>query len=202
MNKISLAFVNLVFIGLATVLQPVRAQSVKVSTVSDLPADPTRNDPQSGRPMGATNRFTFFSFKEGKQVPNSDSATNKWDIGIRATTLIVNGGTGRAGQGGAYIYTGTFESLTVVPDQAAFAVDDNPNKLAIPTGSGNGWYTYGGGIIAPTPDKVLVIRTGDGKYAKVQVLGYYKGGPDGPGSESRYYTFRYAYQPDGSKTLK
>lgn len=37
-----------------------------------------------------------------------------------------------------------------VPENAAFAVDDNANKLAIPTGSGNGGYTYGGGVIAPT----------------------------------------------------
>ena len=37
-----------------------------------------------------------------------------------------------------------------VPENAAFAVDDNANKLAIPTGSGNGWYTYIGGVIAPT----------------------------------------------------
>lgn len=187
----------------AVLLHPsVQAQSVKVDTVQDLPADPASNDPQSGRPMGSTNRFTFFSFKDGKQVPNSDSATAKWDIGFRATTIIVNGGTGRAGQGGAYVHNGTFESLTTLPENAAFAVDDNANKLAIPTGSGNGWYTYGGGVIAPTADKILVIRTGDGKYAKVEILGYYKGGPDGPGSESRYYTFRYAYQPDGSKKIQ
>lgn len=181
--------------------QPVQAQSVKVNTANDIPADPANNDPQSGRPLGSTNRFTFFSLKDGKQVPNSDSATAKWDIGFRATTIIVNGGKGRAGQGGAYVHNGSFESLTAVPDNAVFNVDESTNQLAIPTGSGNGWYTYGGGVISPTEDKVLVIRTADGKYAKVSVLSYYKGGPDGPGSESRYYTFRYAYQPDGSKKL-
>ncbi|WP_229311637.1 HmuY family protein [Larkinella rosea] len=199
MKKNSLLFSLLV--GAALLDQPLQAQSLKIDTVNDLPADPASNDPQSGRPMGSTNRFTFFSFKNGKQVPNSDSATSKWDIGIRATTIIVNGGTGRAGQGGAYIYSGKFESLTAVPDNATFVGDENANKLAIPTGSGNGWYTYGGGVISPTDDKVLVIRTGEGKYAKVQILGYYKGGPDGPGNESRFYTFRYVYQPDGSKKL-
>ena len=200
MKNYSILLVGLL-VSVSLLDQPVQAQSIKAVTISDLPADPASNDPQSGRPMGSTNRFTFFSFKDGKQVPNSDSASTKWDIGIRATTIIVNGGTGRAGQGGAYIHSGTFESLTAVPENAVFAVDDNTNKLAIPTGSGNGWYTYGGGVISPTAEKVLVIRTGDGKYAKVEVVGYYKGGPDGPGSESRYYTFRYAYQPDGSKKL-
>lgn len=199
MNSLTIAKLLL---GVVLLHPSVQAQSIKVNTVHDLPADPASNDPQSGRPMGSTNRFTFFSFKDGKQVPNSDSATAKWDIGFRATTLIVNGGTGRAGQGGAYVHNGTFESLTTIPENATFAVDDSANKLAIPTGSGNGWYTYGGGVIAPTADKVLVIRTGDGKYAKVEILGYYKGGPDGPGNESRYFTFRYAYQPDGSKKIQ
>ncbi|GAB3252655.1 HmuY family protein [Larkinella harenae] len=203
MNKLSL-ILSSVLVGtslLALPTQAVRAQTVPVKTANDIPADPAINDPQSGRPLGSTNRFTFFSLKDGKQVPNSDSATAKWDIGFRATTIIVNGGNGRAGKGGAYIHNGTFESLTTVPENAAFIVDDNATKLAIPTGSGNGWYTYGGGVIAPTPEKVLVIRTADGSYAKVEILSYYKGGPDGPGSESRYYTFRYVHQPDGSKKL-
>ncbi|WP_421829752.1 HmuY family protein [Larkinella sp.] len=199
MNSLTIAKLLL---GAVLLYPSVQAQTVKVLTIQDLPADPASNDPQSGRPMGSNNRFTFFSFRDGKQVPNSDSATAKWDIGFRATTIIVNGGTGRSGRGGAYVHNGTFESLTAIPENAAFAVDDNANKPAIPTGSGNGWYTYGGGVIAPTADKVLVIRTGDGKYAKVEILGYYKGGPDGPGSESRYYTFRYAYQPDGSKKIQ
>lgn len=200
MNNFSILITSLL-LGAALASQPVRAQAVKVETVNDLPADPANNDPQSGRPLGARNRFTFFSLKDGKQVPNSDSATAKWDIGFRSTTIIVNGGTGRAGKGGAYLHSGTFESLTTVPENATFSVDQSLNQLAIPTGSGNGWYTYGGGVITPTPEKILIIRTADGKYAKVEVLSYYKGGPDGPGSESRYYTFRYAYQPDGSKKL-
>ncbi|GAB3319250.1 HmuY family protein [Larkinella ripae] len=199
MNKISFFLFSLLAAGSLLAYQSARGQAIKPLTVSDLPADPANNDPQSGRPMGSTNRFTFYSLKEGKQVPSSDSASAKWDIGFRATTIIVNGGTGRAGQGGAYVHSGTFESLTAVPDNATFSVDENTNKLAIPTGSGNGWYTYGGGVISPTEDKVLVIRTADGKFAKVEVLSYYKGGPDGPGSESRFYTFRYVYQPDGSK---
>ncbi|MGA0559487.1 HmuY family protein [Larkinella sp. VNQ87] len=200
-----MTFLTLLGLGIGLGLignQPLRAQASPVQQVEDLPADPASNDPQSGRPLGATNRFTLFSLKEGKQVPNLDSASGKWDLGFRATTLIINGGADRSGKGGAYIYNGTFESLDAVPDNATFAVDESPGKLAIPTGSGNGWYTYGGGVIRPTENKVIVIRTADGKYAKVEILSYYKGGPDGPGSESRYYTFRYVYQPDGSKKLK
>jgi hypothetical protein len=59
------------------------------------------------------------------------------------------------------------------------------------------------------PGKVLVIRTANGKFAKVEILNYYKGGvtpaasaPDADKiSKQRYYTFRFAYQSNGSKNF-
>jgi hypothetical protein len=52
-----------------------------------------------------------------------------------------------------------------------------------------------------------VIRTAVGKYAKIEIQNYYKGGvtPDATASDNdkltkqRYYTFRYTFQSDGSK---
>ena len=52
-----------------------------------------------------------------------------------------------------------------------------------------------------------MIRTATGKYAKIEILNYYKGGVTLPATASdadkltkqRYYTFRYAYQPNGTK---
>jgi hypothetical protein len=54
-----------------------------------------------------------------------------------------------------------------------------------------------------------MIRTASGKYAKLEILNYYKGGVTPPAtasdaiklSEQRYYTFRYTYQPNGSKNF-
>ncbi|MFT6205223.1 MAG: hypothetical protein ACJA1O_002839, partial [Spirosomataceae bacterium] len=42
------------------------------------------------------------------------------------------------------------------------------------------------------------------KFAKMEILGYYKDMPAiiDRSSQSRYYTFRYAYQPDGSRTFE
>ncbi|WP_266362596.1 HmuY family protein [Tellurirhabdus rosea] len=178
-------------------------EPVKSVTIKDLPADPAKIDPQTGQSIGATGKFTLVSLKNGLQVPNSDSATNKWDIGFRATTLIVNGGKLRTGQGGAFIYTGTFDELKAVPAGTTFATDESSTQLAIPTGSGKGWYNYANTLISPIPGRVLLIRTGDGKYAKVEILSYYKNAPAQPDmtSEGRYYTFRYVYQPDGSTNL-
>ena len=186
---------------------PVVVQPLTATTVKDVPADPTSMTSTTGQqPVAATGKFTLFSFKDNKQIANSDSATNKWDIGFRGTTIIVNGGPIRTGQGGAYVHTGTFEETTSVPVSATFAQDQSATQLAITTGSGKGWYNYDQttNIISSIPGKVFIIRTGDGKYAKMDILSYYQGAPATPAATSvtRYYTFRYVYQPDGSQSLK
>jgi hypothetical protein len=154
----------------------------------------------------AKNKFTFFSLSTGNVVANADSATTKWDIGFRSTTIIVNGGTSGPGNAAAIVQTGIFSDLTVAPTTGY--AQDNKNatvKYAIPTGSGNGWYTYNlsTNIITPTAGKFLVIKTADGKYAKVEIISYYKDAPTTPTTSSldRYYTFRYVYQGDGSTKL-
>lgn len=91
---------------------------------------------------------------------------------------------------------------------STFRVDNAPASYAITKGSGKGWYTYDGAnnLITPTPGRVLVIKTATGKYAKVEILNYYKGGITPLSSatdsvkafDSRYYSFRYTYQADGS----
>lgn len=185
---------------------PVTVQPVTAATVKDLAAIPISTTTATGQPGPAGGPYTLYSFKDNKQVANTDSATNKWDVGFRGTTIIVNGGAIRTGQGGAYIYTGTFDALTTVPTSATFAQDRSATQLAITAASGQGWYNYDQttNIISAIPGRVLVIRTGDGKYAKMEILSYYQGAPSAPTatSVSRYYTFRYLYQPDGSQTLK
>ena len=186
---------------------PVVVAPLTATTVSSLAANPSSATSAAGQqPVAPTGKYTLFSFKDNKQVANTDSATNKWDIGFRATTIIVNGGAIRSGQGGAYIYTGTFDELTTVPTSATFAQDQSATQLAITAAAGMGWYNYNQttNIISPIPGKVFVIRTGDGKYAKMEILSYYQNAPATPdaNSASRYYTFRYIYQSDGSQTLK
>lgn len=171
-------------------------------SVTNLAADPMTNS-GTGQPPSATGKFTLFSLRDNAIVANSDSATNKWDIGFRATTIIINGGAIRSGQGGAYIFTGLFDDLVEIPESQVFNTDESITELAIPTGSGNGWFNYNFATnwISPIAGRVLVIRTGDGKYAKVEILSYYKDAPQSPdpAAVSRHYTFKYIYQPNGSK---
>lgn len=175
-------------------------EPVKAETVKDLPADPTTIS-STGQPVSA-GKYTFFSFKNGT-LTNADSATTKWDLAFKGTTILTNGGTSGIGQGAASILSGIFDETKSVPASTTFN-QDSKTVLAIPTGSGKGWYNYNGAtnVISPIAGKVFLIKTADGKYAKMEILSYYRGAPVTvtSSSQSRYYTFRYVYQPDG--TLK
>tara|TARA_Y100000588_G_C14193896_1_gene899283 strand:+ start:648 stop:1277 length:630 start_codon:yes stop_codon:yes gene_type:complete len=168
-------------------------------TVEDLHAP---QEGGQGQPISGL--FTKFDFDTGMETDNETD----WDIAFRATDIIVNGGTSmgttdeptRSGDAGAYIATGTMADVTEV-DVNLFT-QDSESGYAIISGSGNGWYTYAGPptyLITPTPGRILVFKTADGKYAKVEILSYYEGAPENPDAfvdQSRYYTFNYVYQPN------
>jgi hypothetical protein len=187
---------------------------VVATTFSNLPADPgTGFDPNTGQPTGTTGKFTLFSFKTGTVVPNADSATAKWDLGFRATTIIVNSATSGSGTAQVQIISGIFDALNEAPvdgyksDYDPSPIAGAPNAdVAIPTGSGNGWYTYDGAAMVnkPTAGKIIVVKTADGGYAKMEILSYYKDAPAAPVNTdiARYYTFRYVYQPNDTRSFK
>ena len=173
-------------------------------TVEDLHAP---QEGGMGQPISGP--FTKFDFDTGMETDNETD----WDIAFRATDIIVNGGTSmgttdeptRSGDAGAYIATGTMADVTEV-DVNSFT-QDSESGYAIISGSGNGWYTYAGPptyLITPTPGRILVFKTADGKYAKVEILSYYEGAPENPDAfvdQSRYYTFNYVYQPNEGEII-
>ncbi len=179
--------------------------------VQDVPADPaTGRDPMTGQPVGTTGHFTLFSLREnmivtsGASFSAADSNSTNWDIGFRGTTIIINGGTSGPGQGGAIVREGIFEDLAEAP-QTGYTVDSGAG-YAVPAGSGNGWYNYNPAamVLSPIPGRFLVVRTADGRYARVRLLSYYQGAPDPVDpftALERYFTFEYVFQPDGSTKL-
>jgi hypothetical protein len=178
--------------------------------VTDVPADTIIGFAPSGQPFGA-GKFTFYSFETNSIVPSSDSNSTKWDIAMRGTTIITNNGSSGPGKGGAFVYVGTYDDLTLVPADSTFKIDAAPS-YAITTGSNKGWYLYTPqtNLVTPIPGRVLVIKTATGRYAKVEITNYYKGGTTPPASASdavktfsqRYYTFRFTYQADGTTSFK
>ncbi|WP_308993655.1 HmuY family protein [Mariniflexile litorale] len=147
--------------------------------------------------------FTKFSFSTGQTT----TSETEWDIAFRGTSIIINGGTTlgtmdepeRIGNVSGYIVNNTFENVEMV----------NTNLLEQDSNEGyvfSDWYTYSGQpnhLITPTPGKVLVLKTYDGKYAKMEIVSYYKDAPDNPNAfngTERYYTFNYVYQPNDGVT--
>lgn len=182
--------------------------TVQTKSVSNLPGDTILGLTSMGQPYGS-GKYTLYSLETNKVIDNADSATRKWDIGFRGTTIITNSGNSGPGAGGAFVYTGLFGDLAQIPTDSSFRIDNAPTAYAIKSGSGNGWYSYNGAtnLITPIPGRILVIRTASGKYAKIEIQNYYKGGvtPDATASDNdklmkqRYYTFRYTFQSDGTK---
>jgi hypothetical protein len=184
---------------------------VSAITVSNLAADTVTGLGLDGRPQSA-GTTTYYSLVDNKVIASTDAASTKWDIAFSSTKILVNSGTSGPGLGGAFVYVGLFDALKTIPADSNFATDNaNAASYAIPLGSGKAWYTYDGltTLISPIAGRVLVIRTATGKFAKIEILNYYKGGVTLPATASvndklfkqRYYTFRYAYQPNGAKTF-
>ena len=209
--KITMVFIMIIQIVACskseTTTMPVSTVSTKI--VSDLMADTVLGLNSSGMPYSA-GKYTFYSLENNAIVSNTDSASAKWDLAFMSTRILTNGGTSGPALGGAFIYYGLFDELKTIPVDSVFKTDNAPN-YAITTGSGKGWYTYDQltSLITPLAGRVLVIRTASGKYAKMEITSYYKGGVTLPVSASdvekltkqRYYTFRYTYQSNGSKTF-
>ncbi len=215
-NLTTIAIVLLFSIGLFSCSKTETSTVVTVApmpvtaTVKDLMADTVLGlDPKSGMPYSA-GKFTFYSIEKNTIISNADSATNKWDLAFASTKILTNGGTSGTALGGAFIYKGLFDDIKTIAPDSVFKTDAAP-VYAITTGSDKGWYHYDGqtNLITPIAGRVLVIKTASGKYAKLEILSYYKGGVTLSPTDSdadkltkqRYYTFRYTYQPDGTKTF-
>ncbi len=172
-------------------------------TRSDVPSDPIIGIGSDGRPVGA-NAFSFFSLRTGQIVASTDSASTGWDLGFKGSTIIVNGGTSGPGNGAAQIVDDIFGDVMNAPENGW--IQDSADTYAIPTGSGNGSYNYNFAtqVLSPIPGRVLLVRTADGRYAKVSMISYYQGAPETPTGDdtARFLTFDYVFQPDGSRKFQ
>tara|TARA_B100001250_G_C19782646_1_gene782585 strand:+ start:1304 stop:1912 length:609 start_codon:yes stop_codon:yes gene_type:complete len=147
-----------------------------------------------------TGKYTKFSFSEGDTV-NHDN----WDVAFSGSTIIVNGGESsgpnqpnRVGNAAVYIVPGILSDIIEVDisklkqDTASgpAIVDD----LGI---SGEGWASYdiSSHILSPIPGRILVFRTHDNKYAKMEIIYFYDTPNPQPsdGDYGGFYTFNYVH---------
>ena len=180
-------------------------QQIETRSITNLSAPQEGGiDPNTGQPLPVSGDFAKFDFSTGT-ITTSET---DWDIAFRATSIIINGGASfgttdeptRSGNAAVYIANGTMESISLV--EGSEFEQDSEEGYAITTGSGNGWYSYAGPpthLITPIPGKILVIKTRDGRYAKIEILSYYKDAPQNPDAfmdEDSTFTFNYVYNPN------
>ena len=170
--------------------------SVIESTITELDAQPDTLIMTNMGPV-IEGDYTKFSFSEGGIVEGDD-----WDVAFRSTSIIVNGGVSsdisqpnRTGNAAVYLIDGIMDDITTV--DTSLLLQDGISSTAIIDDFGQmqmGWCVYDHitNLISPIAGKILVFRTHDNKYAKVEILNFYDetisnlyGG---------FYTFNYVYQ--------
>jgi hypothetical protein len=141
----------------------------------------------------------YFDFSRGAVVAVQDPKTEAWDLAFQRYVIKTNGGaTNPAGQAALLRLEGDFATVTRVPDNAAFTSDVRvKNRLSAYNPVIEKWYNYSylANVLAPKP-VVYVVRTQDGKYAKMRILSYYC-----QEHVAGCLTFEYVYQGDGSTNL-
>lgn len=177
------------------------------ATVEDLFA------PATGGGQGAPDEGPFikFDFATGAVT---DSET-EWDIAFRSTAIAINGGvsTGTDGEpertanAEIAIALGLYDDITTTEGQDYFIdfSQDTADGYALPKSSDMGWYNYNfmTNVVSPVPGRVILVKTRDGRYAKLEIISYYEGAPanpDGFTDAPRYYTFNYTYNPNENDT--
>jgi HmuY protein len=137
--------------------------------------------------------WQYFDFSSGGLTTSSDPLG--WDLGVRRFHLIANGGAGFPGSGGiADLGTVDFHAVTEAPDTGYIetrAARDTVNAAI------DHWYRYSwiSHILEPA-GHVYVVRTADGRYAKVRILSYYC-----TGARPGCLTFEYVYQGSGGRSF-
>lgn len=153
--------------------------------------------------------WVYFSFDADGVIEVSDpQSSSEWDIAFLRYNIRTNSGASGSGEGGAFdAGEVSFTSVTQAPEGDYLADDsigvyDPMNHVYVNT-PGNTllaeWLQLDLSTIPPIAtysNHVYILKTGDGKYAKVMLTDYYN-----DDAESGHLKFTYFYQPSGSRNF-
>jgi hypothetical protein len=158
----------------------------------------TDSIPAAFSPAG---KFTYFSFKNGAVVSETDSATTKWDFAFKYVNIIVNSHASGPGNAGVIIQSGIYDSYKT-PSATGNAYYTTKTQTPIKDNGPGAWYLYDQSVHALTPKagQFFVFRTADGHYAKMEILSVTTDVPftNPVPPTTIWYKFRFTYQADGS----
>ncbi len=139
--------------------------------------------------------WVYFDFSQGSAVNVPEKSSFGWDLGFRRVSIISNGGeTNPKGMGGIIELPGRdFKSIVEAPE-SGYTIDTRIGPVETENQAIKKWYSYSYWTHVLKPkDSVYIIRTADGRYAKMNILNFYCGRLAG------CYTIRYVYQGNGSR---
>jgi len=165
----------------------------------------------------------LFRFSDQKQVflkTAKDSAdflkNGDWDlcfgdiynslVSCNSGTLKGSPGFGGPGKGAAIVIIDKpYDQVHEAPADDLFIHEGRPGVGWDP-GNGNGWFFYSlsNHLVVPVKNRTFVLKTADGKFAKLELINVYKGNPPLVVDlfwPAPYFTFRYYVQQDGSRNI-
>ncbi|WEA01514.1 HmuY family protein [Mucilaginibacter sp. SJ] len=178
------------------------------TVVTDLPGD-------VGSTINTGFKTFYFSFSTNSKVDSTARQSTLWDlsfgreynsyIGINNGTNAGSYGFGGAGKGALIVVNQAYDLVKEAPSDADFT-GKGVTSVGWDPGNGLGWYFYDlkTHIAVPIKGRTFVLRTAEGKYAKLELVSMYKGAPavvTDLNWPSPYFTFRYYVQQDGSRNL-
>jgi hypothetical protein len=213
-NPLSLKMLLIVFTAIAALssctkdqVKPQLADGSSV-VVNDFPGD-------VGSTIATGFKTVYFSFTTNAKVDSTQKQTANWDIsfareynsyvGINSGTNSASYGYGGPGQGAMVQVNQAYDKVTTAPSDDDFK-NNGITSTGWDPGTGTGWYFYdlNTHIAVPIKNRTFVIRTANGKYAKLELVSMYKGAPAVVTNlywPAPYFTFRYYVQQDGSRNL-
>lgn len=194
-DRVALAWIAAVVVVAVAFVTATVGQPRDVEAFTPTPPEPVEVGERLWGPHTVTvdasdpERWRYFAFARGSVVDGPGPA--EWDLAFRRFHVVANGGPGFAGDAGVLALGDVpFDSVAVVPASGYV-------QARAPADSTNGalerWYTYSwtSHLLSSRPT-VYAVRTADGRYAKLQMRGYYC-----EGARPGCVTFRYVYQGAG-----
>lgn len=203
---------NKLFLSLAVIATALTSCSKEENNNTPLPSSEYKEVTLS-RKTNYGNDWIYFSLSQGKEVSMKEGEhlnDLSWDIAFNRMNIRTNGGKSGKGKGGAFdTKVKDFKAVITAPENG-YEEDKEGEITSKFTGEGIETikstlnHVLASAILfsGPPPtylasEKVFIVKTADGKFAKFQVLGYHN-----KQSQAGYVTFRYFLQKDGSRNLK
>ena len=159
-------------------------------------------------PYSADDRLT--------ELPEAQKISNEWDLAFTSiynSYIAANNGTvegspgyGGSGKGALVVLDVPFDDLNEAPSNEVFDAFMEEQSTTgwedFPPGD-KGWFFYSlnSHVMSAIAGVTIVIRTPDGRYAKMEMQSLYLNSPENPtvNTPAPYFTFRYYLQQDGSR---